>query len=795
MLKPFIVTVLLTLAIGAQAQNIISFNTPTSSTYDSPWLKGEDNPDPDWETKTLPIGNGSIGASILGPIGRDRLVINEKTLWTGGPATGVDRYWAMNRLVPADVLGQIRAFLDEGQNDKADSLVNEYFTGTIPYTADIYGGYSVLGDMLVETGIDESKATDYRRVLDIDSAKVTVSFHADGASYRREYFASYPDSVIVVRYTSDKPMDVTLRMSLPHPADAVTVDKGILLIKGHVENNGMLWAAAIGSRSNGTVKPDAATSSITASGTDIEFVFSADTDYKLNLRPDFKDPKAYTGANPAPTVLANVSKAMSKSYEKLYASHLADYKKLYDRVQLTINGNEGRRDLSTPERLEAYRNGLSDSDLEKTLFQYGRYLLIASSRPGNLPANLQGIWHNNVDGPWHVDYHNNINLQMNYWPATVTNLAECFEPFTDYVRSLEKPGELTAKAYYDAPGWTAEVSANPFGFTAPLTDKQMHWNYNPTAGPWLATQLWDFYEYTRDDRWLRDTAYPLIKEAADFAASLLVEHDGYLTSSPSYSPEHGTCDAGATYANAVTREILDNAISAATVLEVDDDDIDRWSDIVDRIMPYQVGQYGQLQEWMEDIDDPTDQHRHTNHLFGLHPGHSIDAATDTVLAKACRNTLVQRGDHATGWAMGWKLNHWARLLDGNHAHVLLQNLIKEGMADNLWDMHPPFQIDGNFGATAGISEMLLQSGNGTLRLLPALPDAWKSGEVRGLKARGNFEVDILFDNGALVLAEIKSLGGETLRVNYKGMELVVPTDKGRSYRFTLDHGRLRALNI
>lgn len=775
--------------------NAIWFDTPNSSVAGSRAWEIHDfstnysNPDKAWENTSLPIGNGSFGATVMGSVGRERVVLNEKTLWMGGPGSGVAEYWDMNRKVSQSQIDSIRTLLARGENKAADSMTARLFSGKTDYTRDRFGCFTMMGEAYVETSIPEDRISDYRRILNIDSAVAVVKFSDGPTLYTREYFASYPDSVIVWRFSSNEPQNLTFSFASPHKINSITSpSEGNLLYTGRLDNNGMQWALRVDIRATagGTVTADPATGTITVKDAPVvEFLLAGDTDYAMNFDPDFSDPHAYVGPDPVATVNNVISQASRMIYDSLFRRHFDDYNNLYGRVDININNAPADR-RPTPVRLEDYRKGNYNNQLEELMFQFGRYLLIASSREGSMPANLQGLWNNNIDGPWRVDYHNNINLQMNYWPAASTNLTECFTPFIDYVRSLVKPGRRTANDYYNARGWTAEVSTNIFGFTAPLNSADMYWNYNPTAGPWLATQIWEYYDYTRDTDWLRAIGYPIIKGSADFVSDLLVKHNGRYTSAPSYSPEHGTCDLGATYANAVTREVLTEAIEAARILGVDRESAAEWSEKLNNLEPYRIGRFGQLQEWYDDIDMYGDKHRHTNHLFGLHPGTSINAMTDKDLADACRETLRQRGDEATGWSMGWKLNHWARLFDGDHAYTLLNNLIKNGTGDNLWDLHPPFQIDGNFGGTAGIAELFMQSHTGKIHLLPALPSAWKDGHITGLRARGGFETDIYYSDGRLDRAVIRSLAGEPCTVVYKGHETKFNTEKGKTYTVTAD---------
>ncbi len=758
------------------------------------------NSDHEWEYRSLPLGNGSIGCNVMGSIATERYTLNEKTLWRGGPNTakGAADYWAQNK-ESAPVLKQIRQAFLEGDWDKAAQLTTENFNSTVPYESTgepqfRFGSFTTMGELTLETDLKEQGVTHYRRALSVDSAYARVSFTvADGVSYDRRTFISYPANVMAVKLTASEAgrQSFTVKYA-PNPVSEGKFepdgDHGFCY-KARLDNNQMQYVVRVQviakggsvSYANGDLRVNAAD--------EVTLLLTADTDYAPNYNPDFTDAKAYVGVDPVATTAQWMKKAVKQSFEKLFKAHYADYAALFGRVKFSLKGETSAK--PTNERLADYRKGQKDAGLETLYYQYGRYLLIASSRPGNLPANLQGMWHNNVDGPWRVDYHNNINLQMNYWPALPTNLTECAEPLTQFIKLLEKPGERTAKAYWGARGWAAGISANIFGFTAPLEGADMSWNYNPMAASWLATHLWDYYDYTRDVKFLRTEAYPLMKGCALFCEDFLWRKpNGTLTAAPSTSPEHGPIDEGTTFTHAVIREILLDCIDAAEVLNVDADEVKKWKSILNDLAPYRVGRYGQLMEWSQDIDDPNDQHRHVNHLYGLHPGHTISPLTTPELAKASRVVLEHRGDGATGWSMGWKLNQWARLHDGNHSYVLFGNLLKNGTADNLWDVHPPFQIDGNFGGTAGVTEMLLQSHAGCIDLLPSLPDAWSEGSISGLRARGNFGVNLEWTNGQLVKATISSGSGGTAHLRYGSLTLDLPTKKGRTYEVGVKKGAL-----
>ena len=815
MRKPLLIALASIFSFSAYAQNTVWFDSPNTLKGRAAWFNGRSpevsygkkpidagqfgNADPEWERRSLMLGNGSIGANVMGSIDVERYTLNEKTLWRGGPNTakGPQHYWNVNK-ESAHLLKDIRQAFADGDWNKAASLTANNFNSPVPYEAAgesefRFGSYTTLGELYIETGLKPKKVKEYRRELSLDSAFAKVSFVSEGVRYERHSFVSYPDNVLAIRFSASEKGKQNLRLTYgqnPVSEGSISAEgENGLIYKGVLDNNKMEYTVRLRAIPKGGTLSNA-NGAFTIEGADeVIFLLTADTDYKPNYNPDYNDPKAYVGVNPDETTAKWIKNAAKKNWKKLFATHYKDYSALFNRVQFEIEGSSS--DKPTDQRLKDYRKGKSDVGLETLYYQFGRYLLISSSRPGNLPANLQGMWHNNVDGPWRVDYHNNINLQMNYWPALSTNLTECAEPLTDFIKLLEKPGEKTAKAYWGARGWAAGISANIFGFTAPLEGRDMSWNYNPMAASWLATHLWDYYDYTRDVDFLRETAYPLIKGCALFCEDFLWHKpDGTLTAAPSTSPEHGPIDEGTTFTHAVIREILLNAIDAATVLDIDAIEVQTWKGILSQLAPYRIGRYGQLMEWSKDIDDPKDEHRHVNHLFGLHPGHTISPLTTPELAEASRVVLNHRGDGATGWSMGWKLNQWARLHDGNRSYKLYGNLLKNGTADNLWDIHPPFQIDGNFGGTAGVTEMLLQSHAGCLHLLPSLPDAWANGHISGLRARGNFGVSLQWKNGQLAGATITSDSGESCHVRYGQATLNFPTEKGGTYHIVWNNGKL-----
>ncbi len=794
------------MSVQAQRPLHVRFNQPAPEPAD---YHPDHAVDPQWERRSLPLGNGNIGASLFGSVGTEHLSLNEISLWNGGPGTkkGAAHYWNVNKQ-STDALRQIRDAFARGDSAQAARLTANNMNGTASYERGDeaewrFGNYTTLGELRVATGLTGCDEGSYSRTLSLDSALARVSFTSGGVRYVRETFCSHPDNVLVLRFAANKKgkQNLTLRYLPTWEGFGPTVraEGDELYYVGELFNNGMKLSVRVAMRhKGGRVVRDGQPYLRVEGADEVEFILTADTDYKMNFDPDFDDPKTYVGIDPRLTTASWLKAAKAMNYKRLLARHLADYRPIFSRVSLALGNDAGPATApsvdskTTAQRLADYRKGVADPYLEALYFQFGRYLLIASSRAGNLPANLQGLWLANMDAPWHADYHNNINIQMNYWPVMQDGLQECAQPFVDYVRSLMKPGAVTARSYYGARGWTASISANPFGFTAPLRDRDMSWNLSPVAGPWLAAQVYDLYTFNRDTTWLRREAYPIIKGAALFCQDFLWHKaDGTYTVAPSTSPEHGIVDDGATFCQAVVRELLTDAVEAANTLGVDADEVGQWQEILSHLRPYRIGRYGQLMEWSRDIDDPTDEHRHVNHLFGLHPGHTVSWAHTPELAKAAKVVLEHRGDGATGWSMGWKLNLWARLLDGNHAYKLYGNLLKNGTGDNLWDLHPPFQIDGNFGGTAGVTEMLLQSQDGDIHLLPALPSAWADGQVKGLRARGNFDVDITWRGGQLVEARIRSNSGAPCLLRYQGQTLPVGLAKGKTAVVGLKDGKLQ----
>ena len=745
-----------------------------------------------WQQHTLPIGNGDMGANVYGEIASEHLTFNEKTLWTGGPSESRKDYMGGNSTEKGQdgaSLKNIQKLFAEGKTSEATAACNNLLVGI----SNGYGAYQPWGDIYFDyKDITEKNATEYQRDLDLKTAISTVSFKEDGTQYTREFFMSHDDDVLVARLEAKGSEKLNLDVRFPSKQGGKTVAEGndTLKLCGALTDNQMKYASYL------TVKAD--NGSVTGSGdkltvkdaSAVTVYLSAATDYKNAFYNEDKTEDYYYRTGETDEALAKrvketVDKAVEKGYKEVKATHLEDYQELFNRVSLNIGQTVSEK--PTDDLLKTYKDGSASEpekrQLENMLFQYGRYLTIASSREDSqLPSNLQGVWNSLTNPPWSSDYHMNVNLQMNYWPTYSTNLSECALPLIDYVDSLREPGRVTAKVYAgveskdgEANGFMAHTQNTPFGWTCP--GWAFSWGWSPAAVPWILQNCWEYYEFTGDTEFMEENIYPMLKEEATFYNQILTEDkDGKLVSSPSYSPEHGPYTAGNTYEHTLIWQLYEDAAKAAEVLGQDTELAAKWKENQSKLKgPIEIGDDGQIKEWYEEttLDSMKPQgadpagHRHLSHMLGLFPGDLIAQKEEWL--QAAKVSMDYRTDNSTGWGMGQRINTWARLGEGNKAHELIQNLFKGGIYPNLWDTHAPFQIDGNFGYTSGVSEMLLQSNMGYLNLLPAIPDVWADGSVDGLIARGNFEVDMDWAKTSLTKAEILSKNGGECEIGYPGI--------------------------
>jgi alpha-L-fucosidase 2 len=735
--------------------------------------------------EALPVGNGRLGAMIYGDVQQERLQLNEDNFWAGAP------YDPAN---PAayDLYVQARKLILAGKAAEAQELLKVDGLGKPSGQA----SYQTIGEVVLDFPF-ESDAKDYRRSLDLDTAVATTQFTIGDITYKREVFCSAADQVLVVRLSADKPGQITFKASFTTPNKdshtAVGASELIFTSTGgkHADIKGKVRQETIVSVTNdgGAVTAGGSTLAVTNANT-VVLLIACRTNY-VN----------YHDLSGNPDALARKDLATrNKSFDRLLAGHLADYQALFNRVHIDL-GTTPQAQRPTDERILHFADG-NDPALAALEFQYGRYLLISCSRPGSQPAALQGLWNDSMNPPWNGKFTVNINTEMNYWPAEKTNLSECTAPLFDMIRDVSVTGEQTARVMYHAPGWVLHHNTDAWRATAPIDGALFGiW---PTGGAWLLTNVWEHYLYTGDVETLR-SFYPIFKGSCEFfLATLVVEPThGWLVTCPSVSPEHGELVAGPTMDESILRDLFAQTAEISTILGADEEFRQKVLVARQKLAPFQIGKYGQLQEWLDDIDRETDSHRHLSHLYALFPSNQI-TAEDPQLFAAAKQSLLGRGDAATGWSLAWKMNLWARALDGNHAYVLLSHLLAEPAGDagksgstakvqyagggtypNLFDAHPPFQIDGNFGATSGITEMLMQSHEGFIRLLPALPDAWPQGSIQGIVARGGFVIAIQWKDHRLASASLLSRNGETCRI-HSAVGLQVMDDQAHHVQLTKD---------
>jgi alpha-L-fucosidase 2 len=756
------------------------FVMPDSSTIQ----KNEDiklwyeKPASKWE-EALPLGNGRLGAMIYGGTAEDHIQFNEETLWSGAPHDysneGAYKY-----------LGNIRELIWQGKQKEAEKLALEKFM-SVPLRQQKYQPF---GDLWL-TFPGHENVTRYRRELDLSNAVCKTSYEAGGFSYTREYIASYPDDVVAINLTCNKKKALTFDLSLTalHEGfSAIPGKDGTIRLKVGVKDGALFGTAVIKAAIKG--------GDISVSGNKLHIDKANEATIWLSAATNFISPTNVSGD---PDAICNRCLAAlgSQTYKKVKQKHIVDYQLYFNRFSIIL-GTSGNEDLPTDAIINKVPEAM-DNSLAALYVQYGRYLLLSSSRPGTYPANLQGIWNDKLNPSWDSKYTVNINTEMNYWPVEILNIAECHDALFKMIGEVVPAGEKVARNHYNARGWVLHHNTDIWRGAAPINASD-HGIWVSGSG-WMAHHYWEHFLFSRDKNFLRDTAWPVMKGAARFYTDFLVPDPatGYLVSAPSNSPENGGLVSGPTMDHEIIRSLFKACIEAADVMNIDKTFADTLKQLLPRIAPYKTGRFGQLQEWMEDIDDPGNKHRHVSHLWGVYPGKEINWKETPELMEAAKTSLIARGDEGTGWSLAWKINFWARFRDGNHAWKMVQMLLRpEGQSSpkatgggssgggsypNLFDAHPPFQIDGNFGGAAGIVEMLLQSHLDEIDILPALPDEIPNGHIKGIRARGGFELEFSWSAGELQSVEVISNAGYPLSIHYRDRSFTSPTKKGEVLHF------------
>ena len=722
-------------------------------------------------TEALPIGNGSLGAMVFGGVAQEHIQFNEETLWRGQPHD-------YSNEDAGNYLDEIRQLLAEGKQLEAQKLAQQEFM-SVPLKQ---VHYQPFGDIYIDFKY-HTNFTNYKRVLNLNNAVSRVSYTIDNVDYTREVLSSYPDSIIAINLqaSASKALNFDVWLDAVHEDKLVITTNHSQTLVVKVKDGVLRGISTIEIKTDGQIEKLDGKLQISEASTATIYLAAA-TNYI-----DFNDVSAVP-EKIVPELLAHVS---NTNYEEVKAKHITDYQALYNRFQISF-GDNGKSKNPTDKRLEDFRETPNDPQLVALYVQYARYLTIASSRPGTMPATLQGIWNDKLTPPWFSSYTTNINLEMNYWPVEMYNLSECHEPLFDLIEDLSVTGAKVAKAHYNADGWIVHHNVDIWRGAAPVNAS--HHGIWLGGAAWLSTHIWEHYLFTQDKDFLQKR-YPLMRNAALFYKQFLYEdpNTGYLISSPSNSPEIGGLVAGPTMDHQLIRALFKSTIDAANILNTDKEFSEKLNAMLPQIAPNKIGKHGQLQEWMEDRDDPNNHHRHVSHLWAVHPGNEINYEETPDLMQAAKQSLLYRGDNGTGWSLAWKINFWSRFRDGDHAYKLLHKLLSPaerpdgkvggGSYPNLFDAHPPFQIDGNFGGASGILEMILQSHLGKIELLPALPSALPEGSVSGIVARGGFELSFSWKDGKLKEVSVLSKSGKPCILKYNDKSIEFNTEPGKTYSF------------